>query len=317
MSETHRQNVYVSPEGLPPFIEVQAAASHALDGVQPPNALLREANLQAKKSWGQNFLCDQSVLACLAQTARAGTQDLVLELGAGLGALTHPLLALGGPVVAVERDRELAPVLRAYLSAAKQLHVLEGDALKVDYEAFFNWAQSDLVVAGNLPYQLSGRILGQIADASPWIMRAVFLLQEEVAQRLVAGPGSKVYGLLSVLVQRAYDAELVVRVSPAAFVPRPKVFSAGVVLRRKKEPYQGQAGRDLVAVARAGFAARRKTLRRALAMGLGATIDRVDAACAQAKIPGDCRAETLDIRAFHTLGVACRAMEILGKKGGA
>ena len=161
-----------------------------------PQALLRAAGLRAKKTWGQNFLCDQNVLRAIAQATGAGPEQPVVELGAGLGALTYHLLNCRGQVIAIERDRELVPHLSDYLQpAGARLQIREADAARLDY-ALMAQEFGPLSVAGNLPYQLSGRILVSLADARGAVRQAVLLVQREVADRLLASPPGREYGLL-------------------------------------------------------------------------------------------------------------------------
>jgi 16S rRNA (adenine1518-N6/adenine1519-N6)-dimethyltransferase len=267
---------------------------------QSPQSLLRAAGLFAKKSWGQNFLCDQRVLAAIAEAAV--TPDCpVVELGAGLGALTYHLCKRADRVIAIERDRELAPLLRQYLSEATNLEVREADAARLDYDALRKEMQLPLTVVGNLPYQLSSRILVNMADAGA-VDRAVVLVQREVAARLVAAPPGRTYGLLSVLVQRAFAAELVLNVPAGAFHPAPKVQSTVVRLTRHKGEVGTQNDRRLVTAARAAFSARRKTLRNALMGGLKAASEPVVEALEAADLDPKARAETLCLSDFERLG---------------
>jgi 16S rRNA (adenine1518-N6/adenine1519-N6)-dimethyltransferase len=273
----------------------------------PPNtlALLRQAGLHAKKSWGQNFLLDQSVLADIARLAVAAPGDLVVELGAGLGALTYHLLARGARLCAVERDRDIAPLLRQSFAWASDLEVLEADAGRLDYTSLAaRLGGAELSVCGNLPYQLSGRILVALADAGAVVRRGVLLVQREVGERLVAAPGSRTYGLLSVLVQRRFAVRLERHVPPGAFHPVPKVHSAVVSLSALAVERALDADRALVRTAKAAFHSRRKTLRNSLAMGLAQPPAALDAAFGTAGISPQARAEVLSVRDFERLAAA-------------
>jgi len=272
----------------------------------PPNpiALLKQAGLIAKPSWGQNFLLDQSILAETARLAVGEPPATVLELGAGLGALTYHLLVAGARVIAIERDREIAPLLRQALAWSAQLEVVEADAVRLDYGVYAARSGGPLAVAGNLPYQLSSRILVSIAEAREYVARAVVLLQLEVAERLVAAPGGRDYGLLSVLVQRSFAVHIARHVPPGAFHPRPKVQSAVVVLERESVGREVSADRALVAAARAAFHGRRKMLRNSLATALDCANVTVDAAIHAAGLSPQTRAETLSIDDFARLGAA-------------
>ncbi len=279
----------------------------------PPNALalLKEAGLFAKKSWGQNFLLDQSVLAEAARLAVERGGERVLELGAGLGALTYHLLAQGARVAAVERDREMVPLLTQALAWSNGLTIIEADAARLDYAELARARGGPLAVAGNLPYQLSSRILVSLADAWPNVERAVVLLQREVAERLTAPPDSRTYGLLSVLVGRSFSAHIARHVPPAAFHPRPKVHSALVVLDLVQRERDAAADQALVATARASFHSRRKTLRNSLSSGLAAEPAVVEQAILAAGLSPQARAETLSLADFDRLSVAVKERGLL------
>ena len=267
-----------------------------------PQALLERAGLRAKKSWGQNFLRDARVLAAIADATGAGPEAPVLELGAGLGALTYHLLCRGGRVFAVERDREVAPLLREALSWAERLEVVEADAAAIDYAAWRERLGAPVRVAGNLPYQIGSRILVSLADAHRHIESAVVMVQREVAERAIAAAGSRKYGLLSVLVGRSLAGSVVRHVAPGAFHPRPKVDSTVLRLVPHGEALDPERDAQLVAAARAAFSARRKTVRNAIAGGLGVAPSEVERALRAAGVDPGARAETLDVSALAAVG---------------
>ncbi len=274
-----------------------------------PRQLLRQAGLDAKKSWGQNFLLDQRVLQRLAEATGAGPERPVIELGAGLGALTYWLLSRGGRVMAIERDREIVPHLKRALAWSDGLRIVEADAARIDWAQWHAELGAPVTVAGNLPYQLSSRILVSLADAAPHVERAVVLLQREVAERLAAEAGSRTFGLLSVLVQRRFDVELLFDVPPNAFLPRPKVTSTAVRLSAARL-LDRDVDRLLVRTARAAFSARRKTLKNALAGGLGESAAIPEALLA-AGIDPQRRAETLSLGELERLAAALEARGLL------
>ncbi len=271
-----------------------------------PRALLEKYGLRAKKSWGQNFLGDEEVLDHIARLAVRSPGERVVELGAGLGHLTARLLAREAEVVAVERERDMAAVLRGEL--AGRVRVLEADAARLDYRRLAEEWDGEvptpprtMVVAGNLPYHLTSPILFSVLDQLEVIRRAVFLLQREVAERLVAQPGTKEWGLLSVLLQHRAQVSLERRVGSGAFLPPPKVESA--VLRIEFGPPRGELAdparfRLLV---KAGFAQRRKVIANALAAGRLAPPDALAAALAAAGIDARRRGETLTVEEWAAL----------------
>ncbi len=272
-----------------------------------PRALLARHGLHAKKSWGQNFLQDENALDDIARLAAPSPGEAVVELGAGLGHLTARLVARGAKVVAVERDREMARVLRAELG--ERITLLEADAARLDWaELAARLGTPDapggpprLAVAGNLPYHLSSPILFSLLDAARSLRRAVLLLQREVAERLAAAPGGRDFGLPSVLLQREAEVEVARRVPPGAFWPPPRVESAVVCARFRPavEPVLDEARfRRLV---KAGFGQRRKTLRNALEAARVAPPERLAAALASAGVDPGRRGETLSVAEWVAL----------------
>jgi 16S rRNA (adenine1518-N6/adenine1519-N6)-dimethyltransferase len=270
-------------------------------GHPSPRALLEKYGLRAKKSWGQNFLGDEGILDEIARLAAPREGDPVVELGAGLGHLTARLLARGARVVAVERDRDLARVLRAELGESVVL--LEADAARLDLGriAAEHGADGRVAVVGNLPYHLSSPILFSLLDQAEHVSRAVFLLQREVAERLSAAPGTRAWGILSVLLQREAFVSVERIVPPGAFLPPPKVESAVLcaIFRPPEHPVADTARfRRLV---KAGFAQRRKTLANALGAASLAEPAALSAALARAGIDPRRRAETLTVAEWAAL----------------
>jgi 16S rRNA (adenine1518-N6/adenine1519-N6)-dimethyltransferase len=225
--------------------------------------MLERYGLTPKKSFGQNFLADENLASRIAEAcaARGGS---VLELGAGLGALTRPLLASGlAWVLAVERDRDLVPVLAHEFAsdiAESRLSILEADAKSIDFAAALADRPRPHVIAGNLPFQITGPLLEKAVHGAPSIDRAVFLVQLEVADRLAAAPGSDAYGALSVFAQRAFRVARAFVVRRGAFYPQPNVDSAVVTLEPRGSGPETEAFRTLV---RRAFAQRRKQLKNA------------------------------------------------------
>lgn len=264
-----------------------------------PRALLRKYGLRPKVSWGQNFLCDVEILDHIARLAVARPGERVVELGAGLGHLTARLLALGAEVIAVERDRDMARVLRGELG--ERARILEANAVKLDYAALAGAGSAEVAVVGNLPYHLTSPILFSLLDQADHVSRAVFLVQREVAERLAARPGTKAFGLLSVLLQHRAEVRIERRVPPGAFLPAPAVESA--VIRAEVVPPRAEVAdaarfRRLV---RAGFAQRRKMLGNALRAARLAPPARLEAALAAAGIDPARRGETLSVDEWAAL----------------
>ena len=227
-------------------------------------AQLRQAGLSPKKSFGQNFLVDQNISRAIATACvRDGeTNATVVELGAGLGALTLLLAERAKRLVAVERDRDLVPILIEAMKDHASVEVVEADAQSIDIDALFSGASSPRVLCGNLPYQITGRLIGLAIMNAQKFDRAVFMVQREVAERLRAEPSTKDYGALSVFAQAAFDVTLVRTVPPGAFFPPPDVTSAVVCMTSLNPPRANETER-FRALVKGAFAQRRKTLRNA------------------------------------------------------
>ena len=268
------------------------------DRYPSPRALLDKYGLRAKKSWGQNFLGDERILGEIARLAAPAAGERVVELGAGLGHLTARLLARGARVVAVERDRDMAAVLRGELGDAVRL--LEADAASLDYARLAEGGER-VAVVGNLPYHLTSPILFSLLDRAERISRAVLLVQREVAERLAARPATREWGILSVFLQREADVSIERIVPPGAFLPPPKVESAVVqaLFRPPSAPVTDLARfRRLV---KAGFAQRRKTLGNALRAGRLAEPKALARAMEAAGIDPGRRGETLAVAEWAAL----------------
>jgi 16S rRNA (adenine1518-N6/adenine1519-N6)-dimethyltransferase len=267
--------------------------------------LLERYGLAAKKSWGQNFLVDRGVQARIVAAAALSAEDVVVEIGAGLGALTAPLLGAAGRVLAIERDPDMVRVLTGELGGRGNLEILAADALAVDFAALAARAGRPLVVLGNLPYQITTPLLFAILGAAARgqaIARAVLMVQRELAERVVAPPGGKSYGRLSVMVQQGAAVERLFHVGPGAFHPRPAVTSTVFRLVPRVAPLAPVRDEAMfAAVVRAAFGTRRKMLRRALAPAFGAL---VGPALAAAGIDETRRAEELAVSDFARLANA-------------
>jgi 16S rRNA (adenine1518-N6/adenine1519-N6)-dimethyltransferase len=273
---------------------------------------LRASGLSPKKSFGQNFLVSDGVLRTMA-TACVPDSELgraeVVELGAGLGALTGALVVRAAHVTAVERDRDLVPLLRELLDGAideGKLELSESDAQRFDVEAAFGRACGPRVLCGNLPYSITGKLLRLAIDHAGSLSRVVFMVQEEVAARLLAKPGDKDYGALTVFTRAAFDVAPVARVPAGAFHPVPRVSSAIVVLVPVRPPRARETD-TFRALTKAAFAMRRKTLRNAWrsVVADGATLERL---ATEVGISLDARGETLDVEAFAQLASAIDAL---------
>ncbi|MBI3071491.1 MAG: ribosomal RNA small subunit methyltransferase A [Deltaproteobacteria bacterium] len=254
--------------------------------------ILRRAGLAAKKRFSQSFLIDagaaREIVGAVPDAAR-----VIVEIGAGTGALTGLLAEAGRRVVAIEIDRGLAAHLRQAFRGRTEIEIVEADALKFDFRA----AASDgpMAVVGNLPYAITTPLLECVLEAMPPIAGAVIMVQREVAARMIAGPGSKTYGALSLFVQSYVTVERVLELSPRAFFPRPNVASTVLRLAPVASPVVSPELRTAFrAVVRDAFNHRRKMLRNTFAPE-----QLVDAG-----IDGTRRAETLSVADFVRLARA-------------
>lgn len=267
--------------------------------------LLERHGLRAKKHFSQNFLTSERVFRAIVDASVRTDDDWVVEIGAGLGTLTARLAERvpEGKVIALERDPDMVAVLKAELGHLDTVEIEACDALRYDLSAVGRWRGDSIVVCGNLPYHIAAPLLFRIVAARAHVARAVVMVQKEMADRIVAGPGSKTYGALGVMLQTYAACRMVVQAPAGAFVPAPKVDSA--VIRMELTPtarFDVPDEEHHRAVVHAAFGQRRKTLRNALR----AVYDdaAVDGALATTGIDGQRRGETLSLVEFADLARA-------------
>ncbi len=277
----------------------------ASDGLPPLREVIRRHGLIAKKSLGQNFLLDLNLAARIARAAGELAGTTVVEIGSGPGGLTRALLALGADrVIAVERDERATAALHEIAERYPgRLDVVPADALTFDPRPRLD--RRPVRIVANLPYNIATALLVSwvcVEPWPPWYDAAILMFQREVAQRIVAGPGSKSYGRLSVLVQWRCEARILFDVNPSAFVPPPKVTSSLVRLLPRAAPLHCDR-KLLESVTQAAFGQRRKMLRQSL-RSLG--VD-VPALLAAADLSPTARAEEIPIEGFVSLARALAA----------
>ncbi len=272
--------------------------------------LMRRHGLEPKRSLGQNFLADEVHLQRIVEAAELSPEDTVIEVGPGLGSLTHHLAARAGRVIAVELDRRLIPILRERFAHQPQVEIVHGDILALDPADLLRGGgtaggpqapeeQSYKVVA-NLPYYITSAVLRHFLEARVRPTRMVVLVQWEVARRIVARPGDM--SLLAVSVQFYARPRLVNRVPAGAFVPRPNVDSAILRLDLRPEPAVPDVDPGLFfQVVRAGFSRKRKQLLNSLSGGLGISKEEAREVLEAAGIDPQRRAETLSIQEWGQL----------------
>jgi len=267
-----------------------------------PRTLLKAWNMKPKKHLGQNFLLNQALAETIVKCADLSARDRVLEIGAGLGAITLPAGRRAARLVAVEKDARLLDLLRTEVMVQQltNIDLVHQDILTLDFKTFFGTGSARGVVIGNLPYNLSSQVVVHLIESRAVIHRAVLMLQKEMAQRLIAPPGKRDYGRLSVMLQYCADVAVVAEAPARLFYPRPKVDSQVIrVVFKERIATPADDERLLSRVVKAGFSQRRKTLRNAMAGNiLQADHGRVEAWLAHAGIDPRRRAETLTVAEF-------------------
>lgn len=273
------------------------------------HSLLRRWNLRPDKALGQNFLVDSAILQRIVAAAQLTSHDIVLEIGAGTGALTQRLAQEAGHVLALELDAQLMPILESELSSFENVTLIQGDVLALDPAALIEDARDkhqlpDMTykVVGNLPYYITSAILRHLLerDFRPDLM--VVTVQREVARRIVAEPGEM--SVLAVSVQFYGAPELLFRIKSGSFYPAPAVDSAVVRIDvHARPPLQGGQVQTFFQVVRAGFSQRRKQLHNSLSVSLGERVSKDEAAARlrEAGIDPRRRAQTLSIEEWVRL----------------
>lgn len=251
---------------------------------------------EPKKSLGQHWLHDKAALVSIADVAQVGEDDVVLEVGPGLGTLTAVLLERGATVRAVEYDTILAANLASRLGKPAKLSVEEHDILTYRFDLL----PADYKIVANIPYYLTSHLLRQLTETPNMPIAASLLVQKEVAERVCAGPGHM--SLLSVAVQMQYDCSLGLVVPARLFTPPPKVDSQVLVLYRRAQPLIAQEFQaDFFQVVKAGFSERRKKLRSSLSGGLRIEKGQADALLQSAGISTEARAQELTLAQWVSL----------------
>ena len=265
--------------------------------------MLRAKDLHFKKSLGQNFLTDESVLADIVGAAEITKDDFVLEIGPGPGVLTRELAKNAARVVAVELDTDIIELLKENISEYENVTVINKDILKVDLEELCReyFDSKPFKVIANLPYYITTPIVMKLLEGKTDIESIVIMIQKEVAERLTAKPGTKDFGAISLSVNYYADAEIVRLVPPEAFVPAPKVFSAVLKLSVLDKPRVEVSDEAyLFRLIKASFSKRRKTFLNAISgeNGLGITKEEAKEAILELGFSETLRGETLSLGEF-------------------
>jgi 16S rRNA (adenine1518-N6/adenine1519-N6)-dimethyltransferase len=275
-----------------------------------PKVLLNAWNLRPQKKLGQHFLVEPSAAEMIVSRSKLSSDDDVVEIGAGLGALTIPTARVAKQVFAVETDSKLTQLLKTELLVYNLMNVeiIEENILKVDIHALAKKLGRPLIVIGNLPYNISSQILIQLIHARSDVKRAILMFQKELARRITAKPGNKDYGRLTVMLAYCAEIKSIATMKASLFYPAPKVDSELVEINFKpSRKYPAHDETMLFKVIKAAFGNRRKTLKNSLSAG-GLHIDPQTArqALISAGINPARRAETLTASEFVTLQICLR-----------
>ena len=260
------------------------------------------------KSLGQNFLTDKNIIDDIIEGADIGENDLVIEIGPGIGVITWEAAQVARKVIAVEIDKNLIPILKDTLAGQDNISIVNADILKTDVNALIDEARAadpelaGVKIIGNLPYYITTPIIMKLLEDGVKADGITIMMQKEVADRIKAAPGTKAYGALSIAVQYYCEVSSVVNVQKEVFVPQPKVDSAVLNLRILADRPADVRDREIFfAVVKAGFGQRRKTLNNSLMGVAGITKEIVADSLAAAGIDPTRRAETLDLQEFAEL----------------
>jgi 16S rRNA (adenine1518-N6/adenine1519-N6)-dimethyltransferase len=268
--------------------------------------LARRYGIRPSRALGQHFVVDPNTIRRVVRLAGVDSGDRVLEVGAGLGTLTLGLAGTGADVTAVEIDRAVLPALEEVVGGLSNVRVVAADAMRLDWASLVDGDAGDpWRMVSNLPYSIATPLLATMLEEVPEIGDFLVMVQREAGERLVAGPGSKAYGSVSVLVTLHAEASLLGAVPRTVFWPQPGVDSVLVRITRRPAPVAVE-GNALMRVVRASFSHRRKTLRNALSTALGLGMADTEQALRAAGVDPGARAEALSIEEF------ARIAQVLG-----
>jgi len=275
-----------------------------------PRVLLKAWNLKPKKHLGQNFLLNPSTAEAIASRANLSPDDVVLEIGAGLGALTIPVARIVKKIYALEKDPQMVELLKTQIlvNRISNCEIVQGDILKIDLHTFAELAAGKIIVVGNLPYNISSQILVKLIQSRHAVQRAIVMLQKELARRISAQPGIKEYGRISAMLRYCADIRIVANVKASTFYPPPKIDSQVLEIRFKSTSVYGEHDEAMLfKVIKAAFGNRRKTLKNALiASELSLTPQTALQSLGSAGIDPSRRAETLDSSEFVSLQISLK-----------
>lgn len=268
--------------------------------------ICKRFDIKMSKKLGQNFLIKRGIVDEIVHAAEITVGEPVLEVGPGIGTLTQGLAQSGANVTAIELDRRLLEVLDTTLASYDNVRIIHGDVLKLDVPTIMN--HKPFKVVANLPYYITTPIIMSLLESKLPIERLVVMVQKEVALRMIAKPGTKDYGALSVAVQYYTEPDIVLDVPPKSFLPAPAVTSSVIrCVLRDKPPVDVIDEKLFFRVVKAGFAQRRKTFSNTMKT-TGLTRDRIEELLAKANIDGQRRGETFTLQEFADVANAWAAL---------
>ena len=268
--------------------------------------ICKRFDIKMSKKLGQNFLIKRGIVDEIVHAAELTVGEPVLEVGPGIGTLTQGLAQSGADVTAIELDRRLLEVLDTTLASYDNVRINHGDVLKLDVPTIMN--HKPFKVVANLPYYITTPIIMSLLESKLPIERLVVMVQKEVALRMIAKPGTKDYGALSVAVQYYTEPDIVLDVPPKSFLPAPAVTSSVIrCVLRDKPPVDVIDEKLFFRVVKAGFAQRRKTFSNTMKT-TGLTRDRIEELLAKANIDGQRRGETFTLQEFADVANAWAAL---------
>jgi len=275
--------------------------------------LIKKYNFKCQKRWGQNFLIDQNILQIIVDSLKLCKEECILEIGTGIGTLTSALSPLTRQIISIEKDKKLAPILKESLSPYNNIEIIFKDVMNYDLVNFFeeNSIKGRKLekVVSNLPYYISLPLIKKLIELNKYLKLAVFLVQKEVGERLIAKAGSKEYSILSIITQYYSWPEKIHLVPYTVFYPQPKVSSMIIRLNIYKKPPINVGNEKLFFnIIRASFQQRRKRLINSLSNYFKGNINKleIENVLQEIDIDKNRRGETLTVEEFAKLSIAIR-----------
>ena len=236
--------------------------------LEETNFILKKYNIRANKSLGQNFLINQNVIDEIIDSAEISKEDLIIEIGPGLGTLTKQLIEKAGKVICIELDERMVNILEDRFSLYENFEIINEDVLKVDLNQIIEKENKKCKIVANLPYYITTPIIMKLLESKLNIESITVMIQKEVADRIIATPGEKLAGAITYTVYYYCESEKILEVPPESFIPEPEVTSEVIKLNLRKEPpVKAKDMKKMFSIIKVAFMQRRKTLLNALTNG--------------------------------------------------